>query len=86
MNPKLALTFVIAVVMVAATALSVSTAFRAYAQSTTMPQVDSGNNSTASLNATALDEKNDTGTEEGPGEDADEPGDIDVNDAEDVPK
>ena len=57
-----------------------------YAQSTVSPQVDGGNNSTTTMNATesaTFDEKNDTGVEEGPGEDADEPGDNDVNDAED---
>ncbi len=57
-----------------------------YAQSTISPLVDGGNNSTVTANATAsaaFDEKNDTGIEEGPGEDADEPGDTDVNDTED---
>ncbi len=82
MNTRTSLGFVLVVIM-AATALSVSTTLMAYAQSTISPQVDGGNNSTAIMNATASDEKNDTGVEEGPGEDADEPGDTDVNDAED---
>ena len=68
----------------AATALSISTTLMVYAQSTISQQVDEGNNSTATTNATAaFDEKNDTGIEEGPGEDADEQGDTDVNDTED---
>ncbi len=66
--------------MIAATALSVSTTLMVHAQSTISPQVDGGNNSTATA---AFDEKNDTGIEEGPGEDADEQGDTDVNDTED---
>jgi hypothetical protein len=84
MNTKSSLSFVI-VVMMAVTALSISTILMAYAQSTISPQVDGGNNSTATTNATAsaaFDEKNDTGIEEGPG-DADEQGDTDVNDTED---
>ena len=71
--------------MMAATTLAVSTTL-IYAQSTISPQVDDGNNSTATANVTAseaFDEKNDTGVEEGPGEDADEQGDTDVNDTED---
>jgi len=85
MNTRTSLGFIIVVIM-AATALSVSTTLMVYAQSTISPEVDGGNNSTATMNATAsaaFDEKNDTGVEEGPGEDADEPGDTDVNDAED---
>jgi hypothetical protein len=83
MNTRTSLSFIIVVIM-AATALSVSTTLMVYAQSTISPEVDGGNNSTATMNATAaFDEKNDTGVEEGPGEDADEPGDTDVNDAED---
>ena len=69
----------------AATTLAVSTTL-IYAQSTISPQVDDGNNSTATANVTAsaaFDEKNDTGIEEGPGEDVDEQGDTDVNDTED---
>jgi hypothetical protein len=84
MNTKSSLSSVI-VVMMAATALSVSTTLMVYAQSTISPQVDGGNNSTATTNATAsaaFDEKNDTGIEEGPGEDAEEQGDTDVNDTE----
>ena len=71
--------------MMAATTLAVSTTL-IYAQSTISPQVDDGNNSTATANVTAsaaFDEKNDTGIEEGPGEDVDEQGDTDVNDTED---
>jgi hypothetical protein len=86
------------VMIVAATALSTGTALTAYAQSTPKtvdPQqikefltmaiqaVEAGNNTKAMEQMDLASDQLNT-VEEGPGEDADEKGDLDVNDAEDL--
>ena len=85
MNAKLALGFGIIAVIITATAsiLSIGTSMMTYAQETTNSQ----ENVTGTHNITGItcnEEADDKGEiEEGPGEDEDEPGDIDVNDEED---
>lgn len=85
MNAKLALGFGLIAVIITATAsiLSIGTSMMTYAQETT----DSQENVTGTHNITGItcnEEADDKGEiEEGPGEDEDEPGDIDVNDEED---
>jgi hypothetical protein len=102
---------IVVVIVIAGTALSVSTTFNAHAQTAATPEkikdyltqamqaLDSGDNTKAvqqlklatdqlgtltgvSVSDGESDDKG-GGVEEGPGEDADEPGDIDVNDKED---
>ena len=85
MNAKLALGFGLIAVIITATAsiLSIGTSMMTYAQETTNSQ----ENVTGTHNITGItcnEEADDKGEiEEGPGEDEDEPGDIDVNDEED---
>jgi len=91
MNTKTALRFGLIVVIITATAsiLSIGTSMMTYAQetSTTPETVYAQENVTGTQNITGItpneeaDDKDDV--EEGPGEDDDEPGDIDVNDTED---
>jgi len=85
MNAKLTLGFGLIAVIITATAsiLSIGTSMMTYAQETTNSQ----ENVTGTHNITGItcnEEADDKGEiEEGPGEDEDEPGDIDVNDEED---
>ena len=85
MNAKLTLGFGLIAVIITATAsiLSIGTSMMTYAQETTNSQ----ENVTGTHNITGItcnEEADDKGEmEEGPGEDDDEPGDIDVNDEED---
>jgi len=86
MSRKSSLSFGLIVAVLAATALSITT-LTTYAQETTIQPAYSQENVTGTQNTTGItsneeDDKNDV--EEGPGEDADEPGDIDgPNDKED---
>jgi len=89
MNTKTALRFGLIVVIITATAsiLSIGTSMMTYAQetSTTPETVYAQENVTGTQNITGItcneaDEKGEI--EEGPGEDDDEPGDVDVNDKE----
>lgn len=89
MNTKLALGFGLIAVIITATAsiLSIGTSMMTYAQetSTTPETVNAQENVTGTQNTTGTtcNEADDKGEiEEGPGEDDDEPGDIDVNDEE----
>ena len=87
MSRKSSLSFGLIVAVLAATALSIGTTLITYAQETTIQPAYSQENVTGTQNTTGItsneeDDKNDV--EEGPGEDADEPGDIDgPNDKED---
>lgn len=88
MSRKSSLSFGLIVSVLAATALSIGTTLMTYAQETTIQPAYSQENVTGTQNTTGItsneeeDDKNDV--EEGPGEDADEPGDIDgPNDKED---
>jgi hypothetical protein len=88
MSRKSSLSFGLIVSVLTATALSIGTTLMAYAQETTIKPAYSQENVTGTQNTTGItsneeeDDKNDV--EEGPGEDADEPGDIDgPNDKED---
>ncbi|MGI0032909.1 MAG: hypothetical protein ACRD97_06535 [Nitrososphaeraceae archaeon] len=88
MSRKSSLSFGLIVSVLTATALSIGTTLMAYAQETTIQTAYSQENVTGTQNTTGItsneeeDDKNDV--EEGPGEDADEPGDIDgPNDKED---
>lgn len=87
MSRKSSLSFGLIVGVLAATALSIGTTLMTYAQETTIQPAYSQENVTGTQNTTGItsneeDDKNDV--EEGPGEDADEPGDIDgPNDKED---
>jgi hypothetical protein len=87
MSRKSSLSFGLIVAVLAATALSIGTTLMTYAQETTIQPAYSQENVTGTQNTTGItsneeDDKNDV--EEGPGEDADEPGDIDgPNDKED---
>lgn len=86
MNTKSALGFGLIAIIITATAsiLSISTSMMTYAQQTASSQ----ENVTGTQNITGItcneeaDDKSEI--EEGPGEDDDEPGDIDVNDEEDA--
>ena len=84
MNTKSALGFGFIAIIITATAsiLSISTSIMTYAQETASSQ----ENVTGTQNITGItcnEEADDKGEiEEGPGEDDDEPGDIDVNDEE----
>lgn len=86
MNTKSALGFGLIAIIITATAsiLSISTSMMTYAQQTPSSQ----ENVTGTQNITGItcneeaDDKSEI--EEGPGEDDDEPGDIDVNDEEDA--
>jgi len=86
MNTKSALGFGLIAIIITATAsiLSISTSMMTYAQETAPSQ----ENVTGTQNITGItcnEEADDKGEiEEGPGEDDDEPGDIDVNDEEDA--
>ena len=86
MNTKSALGFGFIAIIITATAsiLSISTSIMTYAQETASSQ----ENVTGTQNITGItcnEEADDKGEiEEGPGEDDDEPGDIDVNDEEDA--
>jgi len=87
MSRKSSLSFGLIVSVLTATALSIGT-MMTYAQETTIQPAYSQENVTGTQNTTGItsneeeDDKNDV--EEGPGEDADEPGDIDgPNDKED---
>jgi hypothetical protein len=88
MSRKSSLSFGLIVSVLTATALSIGTTLMTYAQETTIQPAYSQENVTGTQNTTGItsneeeDDKNDV--EEGPGEDADEPGDIDgPNDKED---
>lgn len=87
MSRKSSLSFGLIVSVLAATGLSIGTTLMTYAQETTIQLAYSQENVTGTQNTTGItsneeDDKNDV--EEGPGEDADEPGDIDgPNDKED---
>jgi hypothetical protein len=87
MSRKSSLSFGLIVSVLAATGLSIGTTLMTYAQETTIQPAYSQENVTGTQNTTGItsneeDDKNDV--EEGPGEDADEPGDIDgPNDKED---
>jgi hypothetical protein len=84
MNTKSALGFGFIAIIITATAsiLSIGTSMMTYAQETASSQ----ENVTGTQNITGItcnEEADDKGEiEEGPGEDDDEPGDIDVNDEE----
>jgi len=86
MSRKSSLSFGLIVSVLTAT-LSIGTTLMTYAQETTIQPAYSQENVTGTQNTTGItsneeDDKNDV--EEGPGEDADEPGDIDgPNDKED---
>jgi hypothetical protein len=87
MSRKSSLSFGLIVSVLATTGLSIDTTLMTYAQETTIQPAYSQENVTGTQNTTGItsneeDDKNDV--EEGPGEDADEPGDIDgPNDKED---
>jgi hypothetical protein len=87
MSRKSSLSFGLIVSVLTATALSIGTTLMTYAQETTIQPAYSQENVTGTQNTTGItsneeEDKNDV--EEGPGEDADEPGDIDgPNDKED---
>jgi hypothetical protein len=87
MSRKSSLSFGLIVSVLAATGLSIGNTLMTYAQETTIQPTYSQENVTGTQNTTGItsneeDDKNDV--EEGPGEDADEPGDIDgPNDKED---
>ena len=90
MNTKSALGFGLIAVLITATAsiLSIGTSMMTYAQEIAYSQenVTGTQNITGTQNMTGItcnEEADDKGEiEEGPGEDDDEPGDIDVNDEE----
>jgi hypothetical protein len=92
MNTKTALHFglIVVIIIVTSSILSIGTSMMTYAQDTsTIPETGySQENVTGTQNITGItcneeaDDKDDV--EEGPGEDDDEPGDIDVNDKEDA--
>jgi hypothetical protein len=87
MSRNSSLSFGLIVSVLAATGLSIGTTLMTYAQETTIQPTYSQENVTGTQNTTGItsneeDDKNDV--EEGPGEDADEPGDIGgPNDKED---
>lgn len=81
---------VVAVLMLASLAvMSIGISMKAYAQNTTQTADTAAGQTTNMTNMTGLasgpveNDDVDEGEEEGPGEDEDEPGDVDTNDKED---
>ena len=83
--------FLVAAVLILAslTVVSIGISMKAYAQNTTQTADTAAGQTTNMTNMTGLaagpieNDDADEGEEEGPGEDEDEPGDVDTNDKED---